>query len=235
MMWDGWKLRQRIWFLFVVILIDGAVLGASAGTLAALYGHGDVQPGLPASSAQKVVAMTFDDGPSAECTARLLDGLKERGVKATFFLMGQNIIGNEALVKRMQQDGHLIGNHSYSHVQMTKDGVSAVCESIEQTQELIEAITGKRPLYLRPPYGDWNEDLECRLDLTPVMWSVDSLDWKLKDRAAIVRRVQADVDSGDIILMHDIFPTSVDAALQLVDILQSRGYTFVTVEELLID
>lgn len=96
-------------------------------------------------------------------------------------------------------------------------------------------ITGMRPEYLRPPYGDWNEGLECRLDLTPVFWTVDSLDWKLKNTEKIVKRVEKYVGNGDIILMHDIFPTSVEAALELVDILQEQGYQFVTVEELLID
>ena len=181
------------------------------------------------------VALTFDDGPHQTCTPALLDGLKQRGVKATFFLMGENIAGKEELVQRMQADGHLIGNHSYRHIQMTKEGAEQACAEIEQTEQLIQSITGKRPEYLRPPYGAWNEQLECRVNLTTVLWNVDSLDWKFQNTKRIVRRVEKDVKDGDIILTHDIFPTSVEAALQIVDDLQAQGYEFVTVEELLVD
>lgn len=209
------------------------------------------QPGQPLQSGQKnpqirpdqsahpvepkQIALTFDDGPHEICTSKLLDGLKERGVQATFFLMGENIEGKEELIKRMQAEGHLIGNHSYQHIQLTHAGEDSVCQAVEETEQMIEEITGTRPRYLRPPYGDWNESLECRMDLTTVFWSLDSLDWKLKNTARIVKRVVQRAGDGDIILMHDIFPTSVDAALQIVDQLQAEGYQFVTVDALMID
>lgn len=184
---------------------------------------------------QKLLALTFDDGPSAECTEVLLDGLKQRGIHATFFLMGENIPGKEALVVRMKEEGHLIANHGYRHVQMTHEGEEAVAESVEKAQEMIEAITGEEPEFLRPPYGDWNEKLAEHCDLTTVFWNVDSLDWKLRNVEKIVRRVKKQVRNGDIILMHDIFPESVEAALELADQLRADGYVFVTVDELLID
>ena len=183
----------------------------------------------------KYIALTFDDGPSRKYTPILLDGLKERGVHATFFLMGKNIEGEEDIVKRMSEEGHLIGNHSYEHIQLTKAGAKADCEAVEHTQEQIEAITGKRPEYIRPPYGDWNEELEEEIGMTPVLWSLDSLDWKLKDTGKIIHQVLKDVKDGDIILLHDIFPSSVEAALELIDILQKEGYVFVTADELLIE
>lgn len=189
----------------------------------------------PSAAQPLQVALTFDDGPHQTCTPALLDGLKQRGVKATFFLMGENIAGKEALVQRMQEEGHLIGNHSYRHIQMTKEGAEQACAEIEQTEEIIRSITGSRPEYLRPPYGAWNEQLECRVNLTTVLWNVDSLDWKLQNTERIVRQVEKDVKSGDIILMHDIFKTSVEAALRIVDDLQKQGYEFVTVEELMVD
>ena len=188
-----------------------------------------------AAGQPKYVALTFDDGPSRKCTPVLLDGLKERDVHATFFLMGKNIEGNEDIVKRMSDEGHLIGNHSYEHIQLTKAGPEAVCEAVEHTQKQIEAITGKRPEYIRPPYGDWNEELDAEIGMTPVLWSADSLDWKLKDTGKILRRVLKDVKDGDIILLHDIFSSSVEAALELIDILQKEGYVFVTADELLIE
>ena len=212
--------------------------------LSALFlknGHTDTEKifSLPVISktagTPKYIALTFDDGPSRKYTPILLDGLKERGVHATFFLMGKNIEGEEDIVKRMSEEGHLIGNHSYEHIQLTKAGAKAVCEAVEHTQEQIEAITGKRPEYIRPPYGDWNEELEEEIGMTPVLWSLDSLDWKLKDTGKIIRQVLKDVKDGDIILLHDIFPSSVEAALELIDILQKEGYVFVTADELLIE
>lgn len=255
-----WKLPAMSLLLFLVLLADGAL----AGTVFAIARHqcgtfqsstaqpstiqastiwssttplSSVRPSIPqASTAQpRQVALTFDDGPHQTCTPALLDGLKQRGVKATFFLMGENIAGKESLVQRMQEEGHLIGNHSYRHIQMTKEGAEQACAEIEQTETLIQNITGRRPEYLRPPYGAWNEQLECRVNLTTVLWNVDSLDWKLQNTEQIVRRVEKDVKNGDIILMHDIFPTSVEAALRIVDDLQKQGYEFVTVEELLVD
>lgn len=236
-------MRQRISLLMAILALDGMLLGTAAGIIR--YGDADgsaslTHQSLPVfsdsqSTEDKVVALTFDDGPHETYTLRLLEELKKRDVKVTFFLMGQNISGNEDLVLRMQKDGHLIGNHSYRHVQLTKAGEDNVCDAVEQTERIIENITGNRPKYLRPPYGDWNENLECRLDLTTVFWTVDSLDWKLQNTKQIVSRVEKKVHNGDIILMHDIFPESVEAALEIIDHLKAEGYQFVTVEELLID
>ena len=225
-----WKFSAMCLLLFLALLADGALAGAA-------FAVANRQPSVMQSSAVRPlqVALTFDDGPHQTCTPALLNGLKQRGVKATFFLMGENIAGKEPLVQRMQAEGHLIGNHGYRHIQMTKEEAEQACVDIEQTEKLIQSITGKRPEYLRPPYGDWNEQLECRVNLTTVLWNVDSLDWKFQNTDRIVRRVEKDVNDGDIILMHDIFPTSVEAALRIVDDLQKQGYEFVTVEELLVD
>ena len=228
--------RYIKYFLFLLLTTD---LFLSA--LFLKNGHTDTEKifSLPVISktagTPKYIALTFDDGPSRKYTPILLDGLKERGVHATFFLMGKNIEGEEDIVKRMSEEGHLIGNHSYEHIQLTKAGAKAVCEAVEHTQEQIEAITGKRPEYIRPPYGDWNEELEEEIGMTPVLWSLDSLDWKLKDTGKIIRQVLKDVKDGDIILLHYIFPSSVEAALELIDILQKEGYVFVTADELLIE
>ena len=228
--------RYIKYFLFLLLTTD---LFLSA--LFLKNGHTDTEKifSLPVISktagTPKYIALTFDDGPNRKYTPILLDGLKERGVHATFFLMGKNIEGEEDIVKRMSEEGHLIGNHSYEHIQLTKAGAKAVCEAVEHTQQQIEAITGKRPEYIRPPYGDWNEELEEEIGMTPVLWSLDSLDWKLKDTGKIIHQVLKDVKDGDIILLHDIFPSSVEAALELIDILQKEGYDFVTADELLIE
>ncbi len=126
-------------------------------------------------SGDKQIALTFDDGPDPVYTPRLLEGLKERGVHATFFLLGESVEGKEDIVKQMYLDGHLIGSHGYSHVQMSKETIKTACEQIEENNRMIEAIIGKRPQYLRPPYGSWTEELECTIDMTVVMWDVDTL------------------------------------------------------------
>lgn len=183
----------------------------------------------------RTAALTFDDGPHPVWTPLLLDGLKERGVKATFFLMGENIPGNEEIVERMVREGHLVGNHSYRHEQLTREGLEQVCQSFEKTGQMIEEIAGIRPEYARPPYGDWNEELECRTELTTVLWDVDSLDWSDKDRRRITDKVCREIEDGDIVLMHDIFQSSQEAALDIIDRLSADGWRFVTADELTVD
>jgi peptidoglycan/xylan/chitin deacetylase (PgdA/CDA1 family) len=186
-------------------------------------------------SGSRQIALTFDDGPHSVYTPRLLDGLRQRGVHATFFLLGENVEGKEDIVKQMQEDGHLIGNHGYSHVQMNKESVSKACEQIERNNKQIEKITGVRPQYLRPPYGAWTAELECTTNMTVVLWNKDTLDWKSQSSKKVVRNIIKHVEPGDVILMHDVYPTSVEAALEVIDILTKQGYSFVTVDELLID
>ena len=183
---------------------------------------------------KKKVALTFDDGPSSKYTPLLLEGLKERGVHATFFLMGKNIEGKEALVKQMQEEGHLIGNHTYNHVQLDKISKEAAKEEIEATNQEIFEITGVYPAWLRPPYGEWKKNLDFYVGMFPVLWDVDTLDWKSKNVDSIMRIVKNEVEDGAVILMHDAYQSSVDAALQIVDLLMEEGYEFVTVDKLIL-
>lgn len=188
-----------------------------------------------ALSVEKQVAITFDDGPHSIYTARLLDGLRERDVKASFFLLGQNIAGKEAIVQQMELDGHMIGNHGFSHVQMNQESVCEAVKQVEKTNDLVEEITGKRPEYFRPPFGSWSEEMESEVGMTVALWNLDSLDWKYQDTGKVTKAILKEIEPGDIILMHDVFPTSVEAALQVIDTLSSQGYTFVTADELLVD
>lgn len=181
------------------------------------------------------IAITFDDGPSSRYTGRLLDGLKERSVKASFFLIGENAEENPVLVERIYKEGHLIGNHTYSHVQMTHLSEEAAVREIEKTDQVISAITGEHVAYMRPPFGAWQRELEVRMEVLPVLWSVDPLDWTTENVEEIVSKVVTEVEEGDIILLHDCYASSVEAALRIVDILQKEGYEFVTVDRLLID
>ena len=181
------------------------------------------------------VALTFDDGPHPVYTPQLLDGLNERGVHATFFVVGKNILGNEALLKRMETEGHLIGNHTYSHVKLSELDIARACAEVEKTNALICEVTGKEPEFIRPPFGEWKKAMECSFEMIPVLWDVDPLDWTTKNTALVVERVLKDTKPGDIILLHDYYQSSVDAALGIVDALTERGYKFVTVDELILE
>lgn len=181
----------------------------------------------------KFVALTFDDGPRADTTGRLLDGLRERGASATFFLVGNQIDANRELVARMKQEGHQVGNHSWSHAKLQGVSREKVEREIGQTDEKIREVLGDGSYWVRPPYGLLNPSQRAWFTTPLVHWSVDPEDWKLRDTAKDVAAVLHDIEPGDIVLMHDAVPASVNAALQVVDALQAQGYTFVTVEELL--
>lgn len=181
------------------------------------------------------VALTFDDGPHPVCTAKLLDGLKERGVHATFFVVGENIQGNEDLIARMEAEGHLIGNHTYDHVKISDMSPEDACRQVEKTSELVREITGHNTEFVRPPFGVWKKNMECSFTMIPVLWDVDPLDWTTSDASLVVKRVVDEAEDQDIILMHDCYESSVQAALEIVDILQERGFEFVTADRLVLD
>lgn len=181
------------------------------------------------------IALTFDDGPSSHCTGRLLDGLSRRGVRATFFLIGKNARENPDLVKRLDEEGHLIGNHTYNHVEITKLSDEEAKKELMDTDEVICSITGKHVEYMRPPFGVWQDELEKELDVMPVLWSIDPLDWTTKNVDEIVNKVVTEAGENDIILLHDCYDSSVDAALRIIDILKKRGFEFVTADELIMD
>lgn len=180
----------------------------------------------------KYIALTFDDGPRADTTGPLLDGLAQRGVSATFFLIGQQIQGNEALVLRMAAEGHQVGNHTYSHAMLIEESESRVIEEIRKTEVLLENLLGEGSYWLRPPYGLIDSARSSQVKTPMIYWTLDPEDWKLLDTRKVVDCVTTCVRPGDIVLLHDFYPTSVAAALDIIDILQEDGYTFVTVEEL---
>lgn len=184
---------------------------------------------------RRQIALTFDDGPHPKYTKLLLDGLAQRGVVATFFVVGKNIPSNEALISRMEQEGHLIGNHTYDHVKISDLSAEQACEQVERTSALVREITGKDTEFIRPPFGAWNKGMECSFTMIPVLWSIDPLDWTTQNTALIKERILKAVQEGDIILMHDYYQSSVDAALDVVDALLAQGYEFVTVDRLILE
>ena len=183
----------------------------------------------------KKIALTFDDGPHPYYTEELLDGLKERGVVVTFFVTGEHASLHPDVIKRMQEEGHLIGNHTYSHMQLTGRNRDAFKEELIRTNEVIEEITGVEVEYVRPPYGSWDKSFEKELNMIPVLWTIDPLDWCSSNVGSITDRIVKKAGENEIILMHDYYDTSVTAALKAVDELLEKGYTFVTVEEILFE
>ncbi|MFS9089365.1 peptidoglycan-N-acetylglucosamine deacetylase PgdA [Streptococcus infantis] len=188
---------------------------------------------VQAEKHKKVVALTFDDGPDGNTTPQALDILAKYKIKATFFVQGKNIAGNESILKRMQSEGHEVGNHSWNHPILTKLSLEDAKQQLTDTEDAITKVLGKSSKLMRPPYGAISDDIRNSLDLSFIMWDVDSLDWKSKNEAAILTEIQRQTTDGSIILMHDIHQTSVNSLPRVIEYLQGQGYSFVTVSELL--
>nr|WP_306665374.1 polysaccharide deacetylase family protein [Streptococcus anginosus] len=186
-----------------------------------------------AKKQQKLVALTFDDGPNAATTPQALDILAKYHVKGTFFMLGKNVAGNEQLVKRVHDEGHEIGNHSWSHPQLPTLALEQAKKQIEDTQAALRAVIGESPKMMRPPYGASNDAIRNAVDMSFIMWNVDSLDWKNRNTGSIMEQVKKQTCPGSIILMHDIHQTTINALPSVIEYLQKNGYTLVTVSELL--
>lgn len=217
--------KQRLLFVCLVLMV---MLGCAGGEQTV---PSDASAELTEET--RYIALTFDDGPRRTTTGKLLDGLRERGANATFFLVGEQIEANRDLVEQMKEEGHQVGNHTWSHVQLQGAEEETVSREIKQTDDLLREVLGEGTYWLRPPYGKLDEEQKKQISVPMVQWSVDSRDWESKNTEKIVRTVLAQAKPNSIILMHDIYPTSVEAALKIVDALQAEGYWFVTVEELL--
>ncbi len=184
---------------------------------------------------KKKIALTFDDGPDSEYTPMLLDGLAERKVKATFFVIGKQAEAQPEIMKRLVKDGHLIGNHTYNHVDIRHMTESAAKEEILKANEVITKYTGEEPCFLRPPFGNGSSRLEKDIEMIQVLWTIDTMDWACKNESKICNTVYREIKENSIILMHDEYPTTVRAALSIIDRLQKEGYEFVTVDEIVMD
>ena len=199
---------------------------------------GCLGPSAPADStaeipAVKYIAITFDDGPKEGTTDLLLDGLRERGASATFFVVGEQAVIHTDLLRRMKEEGHQVGNHTWSHVRLENAPKDVRRSEIEQVNALLTEVLGAGEYWLRPPYGLISAGMEKEVPVPMIKWSVDPRDWESRETDAVVAAVLEQAAPNSIILLHDIYPTSVAAALTVVDRLQEQGYTFVTVEELL--
>jgi peptidoglycan/xylan/chitin deacetylase (PgdA/CDA1 family) len=190
-------------------------------------------PVQAAQKNEKYVALTFDDGPSGRFTRRLLDGLAERDAKATFFLCGYRIAQYPKETQRIFDEGHEIALHGYSHDCMTPMSRRQIAKELSDTKALLPE--GCKALWLRPPGGCCSDGVRQVAEVTNLSildWSVDPRDWATRDTAAVGRFVVERIQDGDVVLLHDMSDSSVDAALAIIDELQSQGFRFVTVSEL---
>lgn len=179
-----------------------------------------------------MVALTFDDGPNHN-TTHILDILEKYGVKATFFILGSNIKGNEETIKRMSNLGMEIGSHMYSHKLITKLKDKQITAEIKQVDDLIFNVIGKYPTLLRPSYGTVNKRIKKLIDKPIIIWNIDTLDWKYHNSKQIANRIFKDISDGDIILMHDIYRATANSLEITIPKLLEQGYQLVTVTELL--
>ena len=178
----------------------------------------------------KYVALTFDDGPSGKYTRQLLDGLYDRGVQATFLLCGYRMRDYPDLTRRIYDEGHEIGYHGFTHKNMKTMSRREIARELTDSQALLPE--GCRPVFLRPPGGCCSDAVrqvaEAR-NLAIVNWSVDPRDWATHDTAAVERAVLKNIKDGDIVLLHDMSASSVQAALDIIDVLLEQEYEIVTV------
>ena len=183
------------------------------------------------------IAMTFDDGPSATLTPKLLDLLAAHHIKATFFVIGENVAEHPEIVARAAREGHEIGNHSWSHPNFGKMSDEGVRNQLQRTDDAIKSASGSRPTLMRPPYGSitarqkhWiHNDFGYRV----ILWDVDPLDWKRPGPAVVRNRILKETRPGSIVLSHDIHPGTIEAMPSTLDELESKGFKFVTVSELI--
>ena len=185
----------------------------------------------PSNSSVRV-ALTFDDGPSTTNTPKLLDGLKKRNTKATFFVLGNKAQNNPEIIKRIYDEGHEIGNHTVNHQHLNTATSEEINTQLVQTNDIIQSMTGFRPTIMRPPAGDYDQRL-LSYGMKIILWSIDPRDWQTKNTQTSIDRIVPVAKNGDIILLHDTHQESVDAGLAVIDMLQAKGFQFVTVSELL--
>jgi len=235
-------ITRRFFALFLIVgVISSVVLGAHAATGAPWIGFGrEDNVFCGGDTEEKLIALTFDDGPHPKYTDQILDILKEYGVKATFFAVGENAELYPEQLKRIADEGHEIGNHTYTHADLKRIGGAELERELAETEQIVEKVTGRRPTVFRPPEGRCNETVvECanRRGYTTVLWTVDPRDWASPPAHDVATVILKNVKCGSVILCHDYnsnkkCPTP-QALREVIPELIEKGYSFVTVSELL--
>ncbi len=181
---------------------------------------------------KKLIAFTFDDGPSNGPTNKLLDNLDKYKARVTFFVLGSRVNQYRSSLLKAYKQGNQIGSHTYSHLNLYKLNDYDILREVKSTNKVIKEITGEDTVLLRPPYGNINNEIKALTDMYTILWNVDTLDWKYKDKYKIADNIIKNAHDGAIVLLHDIYESSVDGALLAMEKLQDDGYAFVTIEEM---
>ncbi len=179
-----------------------------------------------------MIALTFDDGPHPQYTMEILNTLKEYNARATFFVLGERAEKYRKTIKSISEEGNQIGNHTYDHKELTKLSVKDMQSEINRTKNILKDIDGIAPAVIRPPYGSVNSNVKLYAGAPFILWSVDTLDWKTRNKDKIVKEALKNPRDGDIMLMHDIYGTTAEAVKVIAKELDSRGYQLVTIDEL---
>lgn len=186
---------------------------------------------------QPVVAMTFDDGPHPVLTPRLLDILKERNIKCTFFVIGRSAKAHPQIIRRMIAEGHEVANHTWTHASLTSRSDDQIRQELRQSEDALVAAANYRPQLIRPPYGAVNARIKqlmfAEFGYSTIMWSVDPQDWRRPGVGVVTSRLVNGAHPGAIMLAHDIHPPTIQAMPAMFDQLLAKGYQFVTVSQLL--
>ncbi|HAE81005.1 MAG TPA: polysaccharide deacetylase [Lachnoclostridium sp.] len=179
-----------------------------------------------------MVALTFDDGPYAKVGNRIMDCAAQYNAKVTFYVVGDRVNTYASEMRRMVNEGHEVGNHTMNHKILTKIGAGEIAAQIEKCNQAVQNVTGIRPRTVRLPGGGKNSTVLANISQPIILWNLDTLDWKHRNAATSVQKVLSSVKDGDVILMHELYTASADAACQLIPELTARGYQLVTVSEL---
>jgi peptidoglycan/xylan/chitin deacetylase (PgdA/CDA1 family) len=181
--------------------------------------------------------MTFDDGPHPNLTPRLLDLLRDRGIRATFYVIGRNAARYPALLQRMVAEGHEIGNHTWSHPSLFGHSDASILNQVDRTSRAVHDAVGRPPVTMRPPYGNLYHGQRLMLyearGMPTILWSVDPQDWRRPGSAVVAQRIVGGCHPGGVVLAHDIHSATVSAMPAALDGLLGRGFRFVTVSELI--
>ena len=182
---------------------------------------------------KKLIAITFDDGPAdEESTGLLLDNLDKYNARVTFFVVGNRVAKYSSMLKREYEMGNQIGSHSYTHANLAKLSEDEIKDQIDKTNEAVKAVIGIEPNCMRPPYGSQNDTVKSTVKMPLITWSIDTLDWKNKNAETVCSNITEKAFDGAVVLLHDLYPTSVEGALNAMEILKEDGYAFVTIDEL---
>lgn len=185
------------------------------------------------NEAEKIVALTYDDGPSEISTATLLEILDKHDAHATFFVNGNHALENKELITAIVEQGSEIGNHTLDHVWLTKVDEAEAMRQVIGNEHLLRFLSGQEGvMLLRPPYGDINQEILDQFNLPIVLWSADSRDWEVKNVERIIANVLSEIEDGGIIIMHDGYRTTVEATDELLKILREQNYKVVSVSEM---